>query len=153
MPDLLAGTVVTALDTPPTVSDAQAGQFTFNATTYGIDADAGSYVDCGVAFTAPTTGRVMVDWRAQFDHDTAGGFVSVSPVIRTGSTVGAGSVIVAADDSRALISAGTELAQMGTSRLVTGLTPGTVYNVRLEHLQSGGVGTLLRRAVAVAPAS
>lgn len=152
MPDLLAGTVVNALDTPPTVSNTQVGSFTHNATTYGIDADTGTYVDCGVAFTAPTSGRVMVLWRAQVDHDgTALGFTAVSFVIRTGSTVGSGTVVLAADDNRAVIMAGTDVMQMGSSHLVTGLTPGDSYNVRLEHKVGAGVGTTERRGVVVAP--
>lgn len=153
MPDLLAGTIVNALDTPPTVSNTQDGSFTFNATAYGIDADAGVYADCGVAFTAPTTGRVLLSWKAQLDNDTAGQFTACSNVVRTGSTVGAGSVVLGAQDARALVHEGTNVKQMGMTELVTGLTPGTVYNVRLEHQVGGGIGTLLRRSVVVAPAS
>lgn len=154
MPDLLAGTVVNALDTPPTVSDTETGSFTHNATTYGTDNDSGTYVDCGVAFTAPTTGRVTVSWRAQVDHDgTGGGFTSVSFVVRTGSTVGAGASVLAADDNRAVIMSGTDVMQMGSSHMVTGLTPGDTYNVRLEHRVGAGVGTTERRAVRVEPAT
>lgn len=153
MPDLLAGTTVNALDTPPTVSDTEDGAFGFNSTTYGIDADSGSYVDCGVAFTAPTTGRVVIHTNARLNNDTAALGVSVTPVVRDGSTVGSGTVIVAADDSNRITNTGTSPLRMGVTRLVTGLTPGDSYNVRLEHKVSGGNGDVRNRHVIVAPAT
>ena len=153
MPDLLAGTIVNALDAPPTVSNAQDGSFTFNLTTFGIDADTGTYVDCGVAFTAPTTGRVLVSFKGDLFNDTAAQFTVCSYVIREGSTVGSGAVFLAASDSRAIVNTGTSPVQAGISDLVTGLTPGTVYNVRLEHRVGANIGTLLRRSVIVAPAT
>lgn len=156
MPDLLAGTLITALDTPPTVEDQEAGSFTFNATAaWGIDADAGTYVDCGVAFTAPTTGRVKVDWRGELDNNTAGSWTGLSYVVRTGNVVGSGTTFQVADHSRAIITYNPTHGEFGMSDLVTGLTPGDAYNVRLEHLVGGGgaTGTLLRRAVTVTPAT
>jgi len=152
MPDLLAGTIVNALDTPPTVTNAQAGQFSFNAITYGIDADSGTYVDCGIAFTACTTGRAKISINADGFNDTAAQFTAMSFVVRTGSTVGAGTTFLAADDARALVWTGTNPYQMGREDLVTGLTPGDIYNVRLEHKVGANIGTLLRRSVIVAPA-
>ena len=153
MPDLLAGTIVNALDVPTTVSNVQDGSFTFNLTTFGIDADTGTYVDCGVAFTAPTTGRVLVPFKGDLFNDTAAQFTVLSFVIREGSTVGSGTVFLAASDSRAIVNTGTSPVQAGITELVTGLTPGTVYNVRLEHRVGANIGTILRRTVIVAPAS
>lgn len=153
MPDLLAGTTVNAGDVPPTVSNTQDGNFTFNLTTFGIDADSGTYVDCGTAFTAPTTGRVTVHISGDIFNDTAAAFTVMSFVIRAGSTVGSGAVFQAASDSNAIVNTGTSPVQMGTTKLVTGLTPGDVYNVRLEHRAGSNIGQLLRRGVVVAPAS
>ena len=149
MPDLLAGTIVNALDTPPTVTNTQDGNFTFNLTTFGIDADSGTYVDCGVAFTACTTGRALVHLAGDIFNDTAGAFTVMSFVIREGSTVGSGTVFQAASDSNAIVNTGTSPTQKGTTKLVTGLTPGTVYNVRLEHRAGSNIGQLLRRSVTV----
>lgn len=153
MPDLLAGTIVNALDTPPTVTNSQDGMFTFNLTTFGIDADTGSYVDCGIAFTACTTGRAEVEFNADLFNDTAAQFTVCSFVVRTGSTVGSGTVFQAASDSRAIVNTGTSPIQAGVTSLVSGLTPGDVYNVRLEHRVGANIGTLLRRSVIVRPAS
>jgi len=153
MPDLLAGTIVNALDTPPTVENVQTGNFTFNATTYGIDNDSGTYIDCGVAFTAPTTGRVLVTFKGNLFNDTAAQFTALSHVIRTGSTVGAGTTFQAATDDNALVNTGTNPVIVSSTELITGLTPGDIYNVRLEHRVGANIGTILRRWVVVSPAS
>lgn len=153
MPDLLAGTIIQAADTPPTVSNAQSGSFTFNATSYGIDADSGSYVDCGVAFTACTTGRALVSIVGSMNGDGATVFALISFVIREGSTVGAGTSFLAADDMRRVMGVGTNATHKGATYLVTGMTPGDAYNVRLEHRASGGIGTVSHRTVTVTPAT
>ena len=156
MPDLLAGTLITALDTPPTVENQQSGSFTFtNTAAWGIGTVGGTYVDCGVAFTAPTTGRVTVDWRGELDNNTAGSWTGLSFVVRTGNVVGSGTTFQAADITRAIIAYNPTHGAFGLSDLVTGLTGGDAYNVRLEHLVGGGgaTGTLLRRAVTVTPAT
>lgn len=157
MPDLLAGTTITAADTPPTVSSTQNAQFNYNATTYGIDADGGTYVDCGVAFVACTTGRAAIDFAGFLDNDTGGGVQTfVSPVIRAGSTVGAGASVVAAADANSITQTNSSAAVgilVGRRLLVTGLTPGSTYNVRLEHRVSGGNGFVAYRSVVVSPAT
>lgn len=149
--DFLAGQVLTSGHFPPTVSNLQTGSFTFNATTFGIDADTGTYVDCGVAFVAPTTGRVKIDFAGTFDNDTSTAFTIMTPVVRTGSTVGSGTTVFAASDDEAISLGGTEAARFGSHTFVSGLTPGNVYNVRLEHRVSAGIGTLVRRRVTVSP--
>lgn len=152
MPDLLAGTTITALDTPPTVSDTETAAYTATNTSYGTGSTGGSYVDCGTAFTACTTGRAKIDWGGQIDQSGAD-FAALSPVVRTGSTVGAGASILAADDARAVIMSNTDVMQMGKMYLLTGLTPGDSYNVRLEHRVGSGTGTFERRHVIVSPAT
>ena len=151
MADLSAGTTVYGEDTPPTVGDEEAGQFTFNATTYGMDVDSGTGNDCGVAFIAPTTGRVRIDYAAQLDNDTALQGTSLAPVVRQGGTVGTGVSVLAASDVYRLLNIGTDAGAWGSFCLVTGLVAGDTYNVRLEHKVSGGIGTILNRRVAVNP--
>src|SRR5690606_22742762 len=141
MPDLLAGTKVKAIDTPPTVSDSQTGLFTFTSTTYGVSVTSGTYADCGVAFVAPTTGRVIVKTIGFLRASTAGGASIVAPVIREGATVGSGTVVVPADDMNGIQANGTgsntDGCRLGADALIEGLTPGGVYNVRLEHRANG----------------
>lgn len=154
MPDLLAGTTITALDTPPEVTNSQSGSFTWNLTSYGIDADSGTYVDCGVAFIACTTGRAKVSIAGAINGDGASIFALISFVIREGATVGAGATFLAADDMRCIMHAGTNAEQLAATYPVSGLTPGSTYNVRLEHKVAGaGIATASRRTVIVAPAS
>lgn len=153
MPDFLAGQRLTALHFTPTVSDDQDGNFTFNSTVFGIDADGGTYLDCGVAFVAPFTGRVMIDYAADMDNDTAIASTNVSPVVREGATVGSGSTVLAANLSTSVRNTGTDDRRFGAALMLDGLTPGDTYNVRLEHRVSGGVGTIEFRRVSVAPAT
>lgn len=152
MPDLLAGTTVKALDTPPTVSDFEGGNFSFTATTYGVATTAGTYADCGVAFTACTTGRAFIHYSAAMVNSGAN-TVRIAPVVRTGSTVGSGTVHTSASDDNAILVTGTDSTRTGVAVLISGLTPGDAYNVRLEHRVGGGTGTAERRTVIVQPAT
>jgi hypothetical protein len=155
MGDLLAGTTVQALDTPITVQDSSVSSFTFNSTSYGVDADSGAYEEVGVAFVACTTGRALVHTLASVDRDTAATFTACAPAIRTGGTIGAGTVHTAAADINGVFHFGTDAAQFGATCLISGLTPGDTYNVRLEHRVGGGggTGTIQQRAVIVTPCS
>jgi hypothetical protein len=154
MPDLTAGTTVLALDTPPTVSDAQPDSYTFTNTTFGVGTTGGTYADCGVAFVAPTTGRVLVYYDAELSNSSAaptGSFIA--PVVRTGGTVGSGTTVHAASSDEVVAVRGTSAKRAGAHLFVEGLTAGDTYNVRLEHSVNTGTGTALRRSVTVAPAT
>lgn len=155
MTDFLAGQTLTPLHFTPTVSDSEQGTFSFNSTAYGVDADSGTYADCGVAFTGPASGRVLVHFSAEMLNSSASDFVSVSPVIRTGSTVGAGTSFLAASLDTAIHHFGTLNDRFGATVIVTGLTPGDPYNVRLEHRIGSGANTatIRRRTVIVEPVS
>jgi hypothetical protein len=153
MPDLLAGTTVQALDTPPAVADEEDTTFTFNDTAYGIDADTGTPGACGVAFVAPTSGRTLILFRAFIDNNGAN-LSRLAPVVRTGTTVGSGTSVFAASDVYAITNTvGGDGVTDASFVLVPGLTPGTDYNVRLEHRATAGIGTITRRQVAVLPLS
>lgn len=152
MPDLLAGTIISAADYPPEVSDAEAGFYTFTITSFGITAASGTYVDCGVAFTAPTTGRVTIEFGAQVTNSGANATI-VSPVVRAGSTVGSGASVFAAADDWAVTFSGTDTVHAQMSRPISGLTPGDAYNVRLEHRVAAGTGSAQYRHVKVESAS
>jgi len=152
VPDLLAGTTVNALDTPPTVADGETGSFTFTHTTYAIT---GELATCGVAFVASTTGRACLDYSCNIANSTTA-TTAMTPVVREGSTVGSGTTFLAASDDNAVVilpGAGGDLVFGGRRLLVTGLTVGASYNVRLEHRVSAGTGTLSRRAVTISSAT
>lgn len=153
MPDLLAGSTVRALDTPPTVDDSQAGSYTVTSTTLGVATSGGTYVDCGIAFTAPTTGRVTIFHSADLSNASGGDFCLVDIVVREGGTVGAGTSFFTGSGPTAIYTTSGTRHRWGTANLLDGLTPGDTYNVRLEHRVTAGTGTILRRTVIVAPAT
>lgn len=108
----------------------------------------------GVTFVAPTSGAVKITWACRFALGTDTNLTVVSAEVRTGSTVGSGTVVSAADNDSAL-----ELGQAATTRLqaaqyrdVTGLTAGSTYNVSIwHHTSSGDSATIYNRRVMVEP--
>lgn len=135
----LAMTMVNNLD--PTSRTLTATSFTSTLSPANI---------CGVAFTAPPSGKVVLLWNVDQDNSAAG-FVATSIAIRTGSTVGSGASVLAAGFSTAKIDYNGSQTRDGCSHPYTGLTPGTVYNAYLEHLTSTGTGTFQWRSVVVLP--
>ncbi|MDQ7910266.1 hypothetical protein RB614_37810 [Phytohabitans sp. ZYX-F-186] len=146
MPELRAGTVITGTDVPTMVSAIVTGLESPTSTSF----IAGS-ATCGVAFVAPTTGRVLIEWRANLDNST-NAFTIVAPEVRTGSSVGSGTVVLAASDVNALYGFGTNELGFGCFVPLDGLTPGESYNVRLMHRVTSGTGTIQNsREVIVLP--
>lgn len=136
MPDLLAGTTVLALDTPPTQVSVVSSSFTATAITFGTATTGGTYTDCAVVFTAPTTGRVKIHTSARLLNSGATSGSLISPETRAGGTIGAGSVVEAAADGGGASHYGSTFARVGVTHLLSGLTPGDVYNTRLLHRSS-----------------
>lgn len=152
MPDLLAGTTVKALDTPPTVQDTQNSSYSATNTAFGVTTTAGTYATCGVVFTAPTTGRVRIEYGANVSNSGSAS-TNVAPAVREGATIGSGFLVRAADLADAVRSVGSTDTSQSRSILVEGLTPGSQYNVRLEHRVNAGTGSYQWRNVIVSPAS
>lgn len=149
MTDLSAGTVITGTDAPETKLHFQAtGETGVTSTSYAAGANV-----CGIDFIAPTTGRVLVIWGAEIDNDTAGVVSALSFELRTGSSVGSGSVVASyeAQDEWTLAHRGQNQYSAGVERPVEGLTPGSAYNVRTMHRVTGGTGSFIRREIIVQP--
>jgi hypothetical protein len=152
MPDLLAGTTVKALDTPPTVSARGDSQFTATNTLFDVLTTTGTYEEVGVPFVAPTSGRVKIHTAARLLNSSTGGTL-VSPQIRTGATIGEGAEVQAVGDGHGVSHYGASFARMGATTFVNGLTPGASYNVRLLHRVSANTGTIALRELIVEPAT
>lgn len=152
MPDLLAGTTVYAADTPPTVGSIVDPSFSCTITTYGTAASAGSYSECAVTFTAPTTGRVTIHLSARMVNTTATDGTMVCTETREGSVIGSGTIVDGVGD-RGPSNYGVELGRSGTSHLVSGLTPGAAYNCRVLHKVTAGTGSIALRELIVRPES
>lgn len=114
----LAGTVDTAVYTPTRTS----------ATTNPI----------GIAFQAPKSGKVMIHIHTKMRHSaSATNVLLTSFQVRTGATIGSGTIIHPVNDELGIQHSGTTDEQMGTSYLLIGLTWGVDYNVELQYRRSG----------------
>ncbi|WUI00199.1 hypothetical protein OHR68_43155 [Spirillospora sp. NBC_00431] len=151
MPDLLAGTIVRGQDFPRAVSDR--GDISFDATntSYGTASTGGTYEEVGVAFTAPTSGRVMIFTTARMVNSGATAGVLVAPETRTGSTIGSGTAVESIGDGHGVSHYGSTFARMGAAHYLEGLTPGSTYNTRLLHRVVSGTGSFALRELTVVP--
>lgn len=152
MTDLLAGSTVKAGDFPPAQADSQTDSYSATSTSYTTATTAGTYNDCGVAFTAPTSGRVAIHTTARMTNSGANGTL-VAPQVSSGSTIGAGTVFEAAADAGGVANYTGTFVRVGTTHMVTGLTAGSPYNVILLHRVVSGTGSFANREVIVQPLS
>lgn len=143
--DFATGAVATSMD----ASDSPTTRTTSSVTYTSVLAPAAI---CGVAFVAPPSGKVIITAGSYMDNTGAAGFTLISPQVREGSTVGAGTITVAASDGRAPYMSGTDGISIGRTFLVTGLTSGANYNVELLQRITTGTGTYQHRTVTVTPA-
>lgn len=98
---------------------------------------------CGAAFRAPASGIVLVGSNVHWQQTTAG-LTNTGPQVREGSTVGSGTVVFDPSSDPGS-KAGTNQQQIiagDASAVVTGLTPGSMYNVCATVWASGG-GTIM----------
>lgn len=118
-----------------TVTDVQTTAGTTTSTSYTNTLAGGTA--CGVVFTAPKSGAVVVHNSAFLDNSTTGrNYLAFD--IRTGSTIGSGTSFRAASDADMVASLGSNDMTMGRSVLVTGLTPGAIYNCQQAFKTSSG---------------
>lgn len=103
---------------------------------------------CGCDFTAPATGSVMLYWEAEFENTNNGVVNAVSPIVRTGNTVGSGNTVMAAGVS-AIRNDSTQTNRFAGFHLLQGLNPGGVYNISLAQVVGGGTMGVRAREVAV----
>ncbi|MET9943256.1 hypothetical protein [Streptomyces halstedii] len=150
MPDLLAGTTMLALDTPAAVSAVASASYDTTSTAYTTATSGGAYAEVAVVFVAPTSGRVRCDLAARLTNNGTGGTL-VTAEVRTGSTVGAGTVVDAATDASGTSNYGNTLSRTGICRFLSGLAPGSTYNARLVHRVTAGTGSIAMRELSVQP--
>lgn len=134
-----AGDIITAY--PAAVSDDNPDNAT--GVTVTTTAQNGATIN-GAAFTAPPSGRVMAWVTVTFQTLVGGtGQMYFGPQIRQGSTVGSGTVQWApTQDLGSKIGQNVAGTLAGTAMaMVSGLTPGTVYNVCSTYFGVGLGGT------------
>lgn len=137
----------------PTVGAESTAQAPYSSTTF----TAGTQ-QCTAAFTAPPSGIVVVHWKAYFQAAINDKMSFVGCEVRTGSTPGGGSVVVAANSTDAIAIGGTVTSGVpvrlkgSTYKLVTSLTPGNAYHARIMYqTETGGNITVFTREVMVVP--
>lgn len=151
MGDLLPGTTVLASDTPVSQVSVQDSSFSTTTTSYTTAASAGSYADCAVVYTAPTTGRVRITMSGRITSSGSGIGGLLGPETRIGSTVGSGTIVESAGDRGPSNYTG-QFAKLSAVHVLTGLSPNQVYNTRLLHkVSAAGTATFALRELIVEP--
>lgn len=123
-----AGDRITAGMFPATKSATEDSQSTFGTTSY-VETPTGGAAFPSLTFVAPTSGEVIVSVNALVDNTTTLR-TYYGWVLRTGSSIGSGTVILAAADERAISNFGTDDGRQGAEFHVPGLTAGATYNLR-----------------------
>lgn len=149
MTDLSAGTIVTALDFPPTVqANDGTSQINISSTAYIT----GSPV-VSTTFTAPTSGRVRLIASFVGGADASGNRAFVSPQVFEGTDT-TGTEVLSPSVATAVGSMGEQTSSSAYERcsFLDGLTPGGTYFVRVMYRVTGGTTLdLLYRGIIVVP--
>jgi hypothetical protein len=124
-----------ALNMTPTETRLTASLSSLATTTYTAVTDGTN--TCGHSFTAPPSGKVEFSWSNSVASGTTGSTVFVGVEVRQGSTVGSGTVQSAVSDNEAFQVSSASRCPGSDSRVLTGLTAGSVYNVRQMWRNSG----------------
>lgn len=104
-----------------------------------------STTSCGHSFVAPPSGIVAIHWGANAFSGVTGSSLLIGTAVKTGSTVGAGTVVSDVSDDEALVFSLLGDAPGSRIRVVTGLTPGSAYNVRQSARNSGTTSSHIDR--------
>lgn len=141
----LTGDKVTGLDT---TWDTQDTSGTTTSTTYTATLTGGTA--CGVAFVAPFSGKVLIHNSIYcFNGAPLSNFSFGSFRIRTGGTVGSGTDVLTAADTRAVVT--NYVNSQTRTQAVSGLTAGATYNVQQLFRVDGNTGTFLGKQLIVEP--
>lgn len=124
--------------------------------TGGVNTTSTSYValsgNPGAVFVAPANGVVMIVHACSCAGSAVGIGAWTSPEIRTGGTIGSGTLVRAAEDLTAVMVEGAISVQASLTFFQGGLTAGSTYNVRMLYRASGaGTAYFARRGVTVMP--
>jgi hypothetical protein len=104
----------------------------------------------GLSFVAPASGKAKIDYGMVAAASSATQIAYATIRVRTGGTVGSGTdVLDASTDNWAISVAGDLVTGTGRTKLVTGLTAGSTYNVQMLYRSSSGAATFVGREVVV----
>lgn len=115
------------------VTEFSAGSLANNTTT----TDAPVAGTSGTSFVAPASGNVVITLTMYLKSSTAGVYSMGGLIVRAGGTVGSGTVF--ATKSALIINANTQWIRCSGAVAITGLTPGSTYNVQaVFHSDTAG---------------
>ncbi len=121
---------------------------TFTSTSYV--ATSTGLAQCGVAFIAPQSGKVSIEWSAE--PSATASFTLVSIEVKDGATVGSGTGVFGPDDNYTARNDNANPIGSYARKNITGLTPGMPYNVRTMHRRGTATnGDVGRRKIWVTP--
>lgn len=144
-------TRVGVIETGIAVTDRQAAGFgTTSATSYTATLGGGG-VPASKVFVAPVNGSVVI-FNTVYCFNSGANATFCVPEVRTGSTIGSGTVVLATSDNDALINNTTSGLTFAIFRELTGLIPGSSYNVRQMFKVAAGTGQFNRHALLVGTA-
>lgn len=117
---------------------AQTVNDTVGASTPYVNLTTGASTLCGHTFVAPPSGIVKVTWGLNGSTSIASGStLFVGSNVAQGASLGLGTTQSAASNDEAIQITGTNNVPGQRSRPVTGLTPGSIYNVWIQWRNSG----------------
>lgn len=135
---------------PASASDTQDTQGTTTSLNYTATLTGGTA--CGCTFVAPLSGVVLIINSLGFVDNSTTPRSYCTFRIRTGSTIGSGSDVVAALDANAAAAVNVDDKSQNRVIRVPGLTPGATYNVQqLFKVSSASTGTFASKHLAVVP--
>lgn len=108
----------------------------------------------GLTFVVPASGKTKITWGMEANNSGAS-FTLLSPQVATGSTVDAGTVLVAASDNETARVDNTNVVRTTNFVLFNAadysVAPGSELNVALYHRVGAGTGLISRRRVSAVP--
>jgi hypothetical protein len=152
MADLLPGSMILGNDTPPTVSETDT---TANNNISNTSVAAGT-PEVGVAFIAPTTGRIVVHIGGGLRDNGGTNRVFLSLEIYTGSDATGTQIVTASVASNGISSCGVSAGFQYVGRTIfeEGLTAGATYYARtVQYVDAGTTADIASRSITVQPAT
>jgi hypothetical protein len=131
---------------PGFTSSVMAHQEFKNSTTANVTSTSSTAISMGTdggsgTFVAPPSGRVTVIVTAQLKHSVDGQYCAVGFEVRTGVTIGSGTVVHAFDVNDSALNRNTSDVRASQTETVSGLTPGDTYNIRCMTASQSATGT------------
>jgi hypothetical protein len=135
-----------AMDTAFIDKDTTTVAGTTTSTAYTTALTGAGARNMQISLSSNGVGVLVIRNSANVRNATAADNALCSIEVRTGATVGSGTVILAAADTQALSTTTGGAAQLSATRVTTltpadGITPNTVYNVQTWFRVNGGTGT------------